>query len=1228
MNPSNVTARLLTLWQEVLTGALSRADAVAAAGQPPLPSLEDARRVAAELSLPDEHGRESLAELAVAAALACVASRAPAADRLLNAGLPVLGNSHSDVAVLGRVERLARWEHSHRWDDIIREADVLLPAVRTHPDSRLLARVQVFHAEALLERGRSEDALLALTDAATTLQEIDPDGPKAAVCQLQRGRALAALGRRVEAHTTFRAAADAFDRLKLTKGRERAERELASVVVATDADLKRVASLLDNDRYEEALAALDQTEPLLTGDTPALARCLELRGAALRIRGNMRATAEDEDALDDLNRAVELLRAADPLTLARCRRERAELLLRMGRLDDGVAELDAVLPELTRSATPDEWLTAVSTTGVALQGLGQTGEGLSRIRSALAQARRLDRPESILTCLGQLAGICVDTGQFADALRASEEAFGRLTEQTPPPLQAMVLTSFGASLLQAGRLTEAIVALETALPTYQQPGFDRPLAGALATLGQANLQIGRSDVALACFAQAEPLFERLGLPVERASLYTSVGLILQHDEQYPEAVEAHTRGLELLGTDPRPYERATILTNRATARALGGDAKNGLQDAIEAAAVLGPHSHGVQNIIVRLNVAVAFHSLGDYPRAVEQYRAADATVLDGDRLFRFHVGYAMSLVGIGGRDDGLVQLRAAVAAYRQARLTAGAGELALEFVGRRALFGEATVFTATKAGDDRLAFELGQVGKGALAQEFLAPEFRPPCLETPNVLATRELVVGQFLTAHDPSRYPPPDGPEPAVATYAYLAESRAAELVEREKNGPTAVPLEAEQGRVIETVQAALPDDRWAVLDLWQIQDEMQVFIVTGKSQDKPGQFRSLRFPLADPHGNLARRLPLLAARLANPEDRNVLAEYFKDGAENVWDDIHSALFAPQLQSALDELGVTGLYLVPHGMWHGVPLHAARRKVLKDGRWARKYLCERYTVAYLPSAAALPHLPPPRPPTRLLSLTNPDHGTANTLPFAEWEAERLWPLFRNGARLFARGDATTDAADWRDADFVHFGCHGVGEPSMAGLSRLYLAGDCLLGHDVLYRRGPLRSGAVVVLNGCQTGVRDWRAVDEGLGLMTAFLLRGAGAVLSTQWNVPDHFAARVVDSFARAATGGRSPVAALNGAVAAARRMTPDEAVADCSALSTRYNAAEYPHESARVLCTQAGMEEAAGRTDTARELRSRAAEIIGGNTCSTMRGVSGFGGAYDNELVWAVFQLTGRVA
>lgn len=242
--------------------------------------------------------------------------------------------------------------------------------------------------------------------------------------------------------------------------------------------------------------------------------------------------------------------------------------------------------------------------------------------------------------------------------------------------------------------------------------------------------------------------------------------------------------------------------------------------------------------------------------------------------------------------------------------------------------------------------------------------------------------------------------------------------------------------------------------------------------------------------------------------------------------------------------------YLIPHGWSHLIPLHAT---MTRDGHT----LSEQREVLYLPGASLLAAtikndkgedepLLKTWPPVdvrgaggaiaegaaiRMLSIVNPERVDASkeakdneavmTLPFAEWEGEFIRTKLGippDRLTMLAGADAKDwkTVSQWRQADIVHFSCHGSGEPQFSLIAHLRLADDVLMAHDVLYRCPRLKDGALVILNGCETYVKDHRAIDEGLGLASMFLAKGAGMVLCTMWSVSDYASAQVVTEFLR----------------------------------------------------------------------------------------------------------------
>lgn len=200
-------------------------------------------------------------------------------------------------------------------------------------------------------------------------------------------------------------------------------------------------------------------------------------------------------------------------------------------------------------------------------------------------------------------------------------------------------------------------------------------------------------------------------------------------------------------------------------------------------------------------------------------------------------------------------------------------------------------------------------------------------------------------------------------------------------------------------------------------------------------------------------------------------------------------------------------LLVVPDGALAGVPF-----AILRDGEGRR--LVERFTVAYLPSAAALVQRPDcgaiGHASHAVLLAGAPRKGDdAGALMEADREVNDLARLYNN--REVLREDrATPDeflAAIVRAA-VIHYAGHAVTNAKQPMRSALLLSPESngatpryLYASQIAATK--LRGCRLVVLAGCATGKRDGASRTVG-SLAQAFLIAGAEAVVGTLWDVDD----------------------------------------------------------------------------------------------------------------------------
>jgi CHAT domain-containing protein len=236
-------------------------------------------------------------------------------------------------------------------------------------------------------------------------------------------------------------------------------------------------------------------------------------------------------------------------------------------------------------------------------------------------------------------------------------------------------------------------------------------------------------------------------------------------------------------------------------------------------------------------------------------------------------------------------------------------------------------------------------------------------------------------------------------------------------------------------------------------------------------------------------------------------------------------------------------LVIVPHGALHQLPFEALRSA---DG-----CLVERFEIAYLPSASLLRYLRSSGASGRtagprgleLLALVDPDtdydgDGRRDLveLPHARKEVEAFAASF--AAREVRSGREASEAslADLaRGKHVIHLACHGEFYPSRPWDSALFLARggddadrDGRLRASEVYRMD-LRGNHLVALSGCETGRNDVGLGEDPVGMATAFLHAGAGALLVSLWKVEDEATAALMKAFYRRWLGdGKSRAAAF----------------------------------------------------------------------------------------------------
>lgn len=254
---------------------------------------------------------------------------------------------------------------------------------------------------------------------------------------------------------------------------------------------------------------------------------------------------------------------------------------------------------------------------------------------------------------------------------------------------------------------------------------------------------------------------------------------------------------------------------------------------------------------------------------------------------------------------------------------------------------------------------------------------------------------------------------------------------------------------------------------------------------------------------------------------------EYFLDPAMR--SALYEQLLAPAKASLRDKQIV---YLVPHGPLHYVPFQALMdangETLLQPGGAQIIYTSSASILLRRGATQATPNTPRSSPTRSCLALGCNSVESAIQLRYTEEEALAVAALTGGEAWIGAQPKKMRLFATAKNYRMLHFSCHGAFDPAAPLNSVLELAE-----HEVLTAQEVIDhlrlSGALVTLSACASGLSRVRRGDELYGLVRAFMIAGATALVVTQWRVDERAAYLLVSRFYELLREGHDPATALH---------------------------------------------------------------------------------------------------
>jgi len=784
--------------------------------------------------------------------------------------------------------------------------------------------------------------------------------------------------------------------------------------------------------------------------------------------------------------------------------------------------------------------------GLTHTDLGDLSEAMASFHTALSLARSIGDAGSECWNLTNLSHLHLLAGDHRRGIEYADTAISMARSIGSPVDEVEGLLHRAGGSLALGDPLPALADARRALALSDSLADERNRAGAILTIARADLSLGRLDAAREAYARSDSIF--CGMGAEQGSWEASMGLcevalrLGDSSRAIAEAERTLARCAQMGYADGEEALRLFL----ADLALRSGDPSRALDQASLALRSSRKDGRRGREALALCRSGRVRLALADSSAAVEEIRASCALareVRDPEIVWECEWAAAAASRSIDP-EAAVEHYRAALDAVESVRRRLRIEELKADFIERRIDLHREAADLLVRLGRDIEALEICEKERAsAFRDEMLegAPRVDPP-IESPRAASLRalegrlralETSLAGIAGGRRPDRSRVRALEREISRTKAEWARARQDLLLADSSTGSA---LGAGADPDARAIAAALAPDEALVeyalglggsLCFVLRRDGVRAVRLEATSRAIEELVREIRGPLTAP-----RSLSTLSfdARLARR-----LREWIIDPIEPFIGDARR------------------LYIVPDRALHHLPFEmlvvsqaeSAATDTLYGGFRRTVFLCDRFAIRYLPSAAFLPA--PARGPTGegragvgLLAVGASDPlasrgqtdgaregaeilrasvGSTDRLPFAAEEARRVSRLLPQ-SRCLTGAEATetslkTLAPAYR---FLHISAHGTVDEEVPLYSGLALAPDpegaddgFLHAHEIL----PIPLDCeLVTLSACESGLGRLYAGEGVLGLGRSFLRAGAAQTLVSLWSVNDASTALLMESF------------------------------------------------------------------------------------------------------------------
>jgi len=739
--------------------------------------------------------------------------------------------------------------------------------------------------------------------------------------------------------------------------------------------------------------------------------------------------------------------------------------------------------------------------GSAYANQGRYGQALESYQQALAIEEEIGDREYRGTTLGVIGGVHANQGRYGQALEYYQQALAIRREFNDRLGESVSLNNIGIVYDNQGRYGEALASFQQALAIVREVS-DRLAEGiTLNNIGAVYASQGRYVEALESYQQALAIAREVGDRRNEGITLSNIGTVFDDQGRYAEALESYQQALVIMREVSNRRGEGIVLSNIGMAYTGEGRYAEALESLQLALAINREIGDRRSEGLTLNNIGGVYTRQEQFIEALKSYQQALAIEEEiGDRR-----GEGTTLENIGkvyadqGRHlEALDYDEQAMAVYETLRAVAGGESARISFIAQYANLYDRTVELYYQQNRPDKAFFTTERGRARSFLDSIATGYVELSDNTAAALYTQEREAyaarqaAQDVLAKAKAQIPPDD----------QLINDLEVQLIQAETDYQTALGAIADHGgqlaqlvpgrsTVLDLPQAqALLDDRTTLLSFWVLDEQTLAFVLTQT------RFNAIALSITrkDLYTQIAAFRDFANTDTSHPESA-------------------VALYRALIEPLKPYLSTSHLVIVPHGELHYLPFAA-----LTDGT---RYMIDDYTLAYLPSVSAWPHIQQNTGHANAnpLILGNPatDNADLKPLPHAESEAQAIAELYQIAPLLGSNATESALRVQVEQAGVLHLAVHGSYNSNNPLYSTLYMAPDAendglLETHEIYGLK--LSNTDLVVLSACQTQLGQLSSGDELVGLTRAFFFAGTPSVLASLWSVDDRATQLLIETF------------------------------------------------------------------------------------------------------------------